>query len=193
MKKMTSEQYRRKLAGAHAREAGLTFEEQIAASLEWYEERGIMKAAKTPEPMKPIGKRQKGGRFLAIFTEKAQVDFSGTLVGGRAVRFEAKQTDTDRFDRSRLTKKQMDDLRGHEKLGAACFVLLCFSSDRFYRVPWVLWDKMKESFGRQYVTEEDLQGLQVSCVAGIIKILEGTIIGSESAWYSVSWKSKTNF
>ena len=31
MKKMTSEQYRRKIAGAHAREAGLGFEEQIAA------------------------------------------------------------------------------------------------------------------------------------------------------------------
>ena len=128
MNTMSAEEYRRMIAGARSRIAGQTFEDQITASLVWHEERGILKAAKTPEPMKPIGPKQKGGRFTAVYVKAAQVDFSGTMRGGRSVRFEAKQTDTDRFERKRLTDEQMDDLRGHEKLGALCFVICCFGT-----------------------------------------------------------------
>ena len=133
---MTLEEYKRMTRGQRSREAGEMFEEIIASSLDWHEARGILKADKTPEPMKPLQKPNKKGQFLACYTKKAQVDFCGTMQGGRAVRFEAKQTDTDRFERSRLTDKQMDDLREHEKLGALCFVLLCFGVQNFYRVPW---------------------------------------------------------
>ena len=175
MQRMTAEQYKRQNAGARARVAGQTFEDQIAASLTWHEERGILKAAKTPEPMKPIGKRQAGGRFTAVYTKAAQVDFSGTMRGGRSVRFEAKQTESDRFERKRLTDEQMDDLRGHEKLGALCFVILCFGFDHFYRVPWKVWDHMRQIFGRQYVKEDDLQRYRIPYVAGVIKIMSGDL------------------
>ena len=175
MNTMSAEEYRRMIAGARSRIAGQTFEDQITASLVWHEERGILKAAKTPEPMKPIGPKQKGGRFTAVYVKAAQVDFSGTMRGGRSVRFEAKQTDTDRFERKRLTDEQMDDLRGHEKLGALCFVICCFGFDHFYRVPWRIWDNMKATFGRQYVTEEDLREYRIPYTAGVIKILSGIV------------------
>ena len=170
-----AERYKRQIAGARARVAGATFENQIAGSLQWHFDRGLLKADKTPEPMKPIRSMGKGGHFLACYEKKAQVDFCGTMRGGRAVRFEAKQTTSDRFERTRLTDKQMDDLRDHQKLGALCFVLLCFGFDHFYRVPWQVWEEMKEMYGRKYVTEKDVRQFRIPYTAGVIKILHGIL------------------
>lgn len=167
--------YKRQIAGARARIAGDVFERQIEGSLRWHCDRGILKATKTPEPMKPIRPMGHAGQFLAHYEKKAQVDFCGTMRGGRSVRFEAKQTDSDRFERKRLTDEQMDDLRGHEKLGALCFVLLCFGYDHFYRVPWQVWENMKEIYGRKYVTEKDVQQFRIPFTYGVLKILHGII------------------
>lgn len=173
---MTDEQrYKRQIAGARARIAGEIFENQIEGSLRWHIDRGLLKANKTPEPMKPLGKPNARGQFLACYTKKAQVDFSGTMYGGRSVRFEAKQTDSDRFEHKRLTDEQMDDLRDHQKLGALCFVLLCFGFDHFYRVPWQVWENMKEIYGRKYVTERDVQQFRIPVSSGVLKILHGII------------------
>lgn len=168
-----AQRYKRQIIGARSRVAGDMFEKQIAGSLLWHFDRGLLKSTKTPEPMKQIGPKGKDGRFLAHYEKKAQVDFSGTMRGGRSVRFEAKQTETDRFDRSRLTDEQMDDLRDHQKLGALCFVMLCFGLDHFYRVPWQVWENMKQIYGRQYVTEEDVKQFRIPYTAGVIKILHG--------------------
>lgn len=167
--------YKRQLAGARARVAGNAFEDVIEASCKWYEMHDILKATKTPEPMKPISKPNAKGQFIAVYTKKAQVDFSGTMIGGRSVRFEAKETTTDRFERSRLTDKQMDDLRDHQRVGALCFVLLCFGFSDFYRVPWGVWDNMKQIYGRQYVTEEDLKQYRIPFASGVIKFLHGLV------------------
>ena len=173
---MTDEQrYKRQIAGARARIAGEIFENQIEGSLRWHIDRGLLKANKTPEPMKPLGKPNARGQFLACYTKKAQVDFCGTMYGGRSVRFEAKQTDSDRFEHKRLTDEQMDDLRDHQKLGALCFVLLCFGFDHFYRVPWQVWENMKEIYGRKYVAERDVQQFRIPVSSGVLKILHGII------------------
>ena len=172
---ITLEEYKRMTAGTRSREAGAFFEETISSSLAWHEARGLMKADKTPEPMKPLHKPNKNGQFLACYTKKAQVDFCGTMHCGRSIRFEAKQTDTDRFTRNRLTDEQMDDLRGHEKLGALCFVLLCFGVDRFYRVPWNVWENMKAVYGRQYVKEPDIAEYRIPSASGVVKILHGIL------------------
>ena len=173
---MTDEQrYNRKIAGARSRISGEIFENQIERSLSWHFERGLLKAEKTPEPMKPIRPMGRPGQFLAHYEKKAQVDFCGTMYGGRSVRFEAKQTDSDRFERKRLTDEQMNDLRDHQKLGALCFVLLCFGYDHFYRVPWDDWENMKKIYGRQYVTERDLEKFRIPVTYGVLKILHGII------------------
>ena len=173
---MTDEQrYKRQIAGARARIDGEIFENQIEGSLRWHIDRGLLKANKTPEPMKPLGKPNARGQFLACYTKKAQVDFCGTMYGGRSIRFEAKQTDSDRFEHKRLTDEQMDDLRDHQKLGALCFVLLCFGFDHFYRVPWQVWENMKEIYGRKYVTESDVQQFRIPVSSGVLKILHGII------------------
>ena len=174
LKNIEVEKYKKKLAGAKAKAQGYFFEQQIESSLRWYESKGTMKAEKTPEPMKPIKPMGKNGQFLACYTKRAQADFCGTMKGGRSIRFEAKQTYSDRFERRRVKEEQMNDLREHERLGALCFVLLCFGNDRFYRVPWNTWENMKEIFGRLYVTESDIKEYRIP-YEGTIRILEGLI------------------
>lgn len=169
-----AEHYKRQIAGARSRAAGEFFERQIEGSLNWHFERGLLKATKTPEPMKPL-RPMPGGKFIACYEKKAQVDFCGTMYGGRSCRFEAKQTDTDRFERKRLSDEQMRDLRDHQSLGALCFVLICFSVDHFYRIPWEAWDHMKQQFGRLYITEADVQRFRLPYTGGVIKILNGII------------------
>ena len=183
------EKYKKQIAGAQARAAGEFFERQIEGSLRWHFDRGLLKAEKTPEPMKPIRPAGKPGQFLAHYVKKAQVDFCGTMAGGRSVRFEAKQTNTDRFERKRLTDEQMDDLRQHQKLGALCFVILCFGADHFYRMPWDVWENMKEIYGHQYVTEKDVQPYRIPFHSGVIKILNGIIDVNENvpAQYNPDW------
>ena len=160
------------IRGMQNRAAGLIFERMIEKSLGWYEDEGIMSVKKTPEPMKVIRPLNKNGQFIACYTKPAQVDYSGTISGGRAIRFEAKQTDTGEFKRTRLTEEQMEDLELHQKLGAYCFVLICFGFNNCYRIPWDIWRDMKQVFGRQYVREEDVSEYRIPYEGGIFKILD---------------------
>ena len=115
---------------------------------------------KTPEPMKVI-KPEGNGRFLACYTKKAQVDYKGTIKGGRTVLFEAKFTATDRLTQDRVIDKQASYMDRHQRLGARCFVVAGFSTDEVYKIPWADWQNMKTLFGRKYVKETDLQNYRV--------------------------------
>lgn len=142
--------------GRHARINGQNFERLIDLACQRYKEDGVAWIEKTPEPMKPLGKQNGRGQFLACYTKQAQPDYKGTLRGGRAVVFEAKHTDADRIERSRVTDEQLEALRGQRTLGAACFILVSFHFDRFYRIPFYVWDDMKAAFGKVSVNEKDL-------------------------------------
>ena len=82
---------KRQLLGKIARQKGQYFEQRLDSTFDYYRERGYAEIEKTPEPMKVI-KPEGNGRFLACYTKKAQVDYKGTLKGGRTVLFEAKFT-----------------------------------------------------------------------------------------------------
>lgn len=86
--------------GLQSKRAGEHFENMITASLNWYCDKGVAFIEKTPEPMKPLRKPDRQGRFLACYTKAGQPDFKGTLTGGRAVVFEAKHTDSDKIDQA---------------------------------------------------------------------------------------------
>lgn len=142
--------------GRHARINGQNFERLIDMACQRYKEDGKAWIEKTPEPMKPLGKQNGRGQFLACYTKQAQPDYKGTLRGGRTVVFEAKHTDAERIERSRLTEEQMEALRAHEALGAYCFILVSFRFDKFYRVPFYAWDDMKTQYGKVSMNEKDL-------------------------------------
>ena len=159
--------------GLQSRIAGENFESMIDASLKWYEIKGVACIEKTPEPMRPLGKPNKRGQFLACYTKAAQPDYKGTLNGGRSVVFEAKHTDTDQIDHKRVTEEQAKRLELYHKMGAAAFVLVGYGLDDFFRVPWPVWRDMKDIYGRKYIKASDLEPYRVQYIAGVIKLLEG--------------------
>ena len=53
--------------GLQSKRAGEHFENMITASLNWYCDKGVAFIEKTPEPMKPLRKPDRQGRFLACW------------------------------------------------------------------------------------------------------------------------------
>lgn len=168
-----AEKYERSIRGRQSRAAGDYFEQLIDSSLRWYETMGVAFIEKTPEPMRPLKKPDRMGRFLACYTKQAQPDFKGTITGGRSVVFEAKHTDSDRITYDRLSEEQLDALAKHHKLGAATFVLVSFGLQDFYRIPWETWRDMKQIYGRKYIRPDELEDFRVDFLSGVIKMLEG--------------------
>lgn len=159
--------------GRQSRIMGDHFENMITASLRWYEDKGVACVEKTPEPMKPLRAPNRQGQFLACYVKAGQPDFKGTLTGGRSVVFEAKHTDSDRIEYSRLTDEQVEKLNTHHKLGAAAFVLVSFGLQDFYRIPWEIWRDMKAIYGRKHIKQPELEPYRVQYIAGVLKLLEG--------------------
>ena len=167
---MTVEEYRRITQGKVNHAQGARFEEQIEAACIEYWAKGIAKISKSHEPMKPI--RSLGaGKFMAIYTSQSGADFTGTLAGGQAVRFEAKHTDSDRIKQDAVRPQQWEDLDGHEQLGALCFVLVSIDY-KVHRVPWQEWKNMKQNYGHKYMNALELEKYQVPYKQGIYLFLE---------------------
>ena len=164
------------LRGKHSRAAGAQFENMIDGACVWYGHNGLAKIRKAEEPMKPI--RSLGaGRFLACFTKKSEIDYKGVLNGGQMIAFEAKHTDTGIVQQNRLEEWQMADLREFERMGAIAFVLLSYGMERFYRIPFKMWDDMKNQFGRVSLREADIPEYRISVKSGRLQILEGLVDG----------------
>lgn len=152
---------KKQLQGKLSRAKGKHFEELIDRSLDYYRERGFADIEKTPEPMKVL-RRLDHGRFVACFEKKAQPDYKGIIKGGREILIEAKYTDSDRIEQNRVGDLQSKYMNRHQRLGARCYVLVGFRTGNAYRLPWDTWLNMKCSFGRKYVSEQDIQQYKVS-------------------------------
>lgn len=148
---------RRSMTGARSRAEGLGFEYLIDNACAYYLSRDIADIEKTPEPMKPLGNADRAGRFLACFTKKAQPDYSGLLNGGRAIKFEAKHTDSDRITQDRVSNAQSLRLASTERLGGVAFVPLLFrlksvlprSVGCLARYERILWPEVYHPGGRR--------------------------------------------
>lgn len=159
---MTSSE--KQLIGSRSRASGAAFEKLIEVSCEVYKSRKLAYIEKTPEPMRPISRADRQGKFKAIYTAAAQPDYKGTLSGGRAVVFEAKHTDSDTMKQERVTPAQAEALRIHYELGALCFVMISIK-DRCFAIPWEVWDNMKKVYGRKYITASDAKEYEVKITA----------------------------
>lgn len=154
---------RRQLIGKMARAKGARFEARLDATFDYYRRTGYAVVDKTPEPMKVI--RSLGnGQFVACYVKRAQPDYKGTIKGGRTVIFEAKFTSADKMEQSRVLDTQADYMERQTALGARCYVVAGFSTGGVYRLPWEVWSRMKEHFGRKYITEADLDKYKVTTI-----------------------------
>lgn len=159
--------------GRCSHDLGEAFENIISAACKQLELQGSAKIEKTPEPFKVTDKLFRNGKFLGFigfFTKPAQPDFKGTLVGGRAVCFEAKATMKDRIEYDAVTKEQRAALEKHWVLGARVFVLVSFRLSKFYRIPWDIWREMQALYGRKYMIESELSAFEIP-IAGVLKNL----------------------
>lgn len=148
---------------------GQHFEREILAGCGRYKDLGLAVIDKTPEPFR-VMKKNPNGVFTGRFTALAQPDFQGTLKNGRSIVFEAKMTMKNRIQRNVLTDTQMNLLEAHRKLGA--FAAVCVSIEYgFYFIPWKMWRDMKDIFGHQYVTSEQIAKYEVK-FDGAVRFLE---------------------
>lgn len=162
---------RNSLQGKINRAAGRAFEERIDLTFEYYRKRGFALIDKTPEPTK-ILKKEEGGKFIGVYTKKAQPDYKGTVKGGRTVIFEAKFTSTDRLQATAVTDAQWEYMTIATELGAYCFVIAGFRSGNVYKIPWRIWSRMKDKYGRKYVREEDIEEYKINQTpTGLLMIL----------------------
>ncbi len=167
------------LEGKRNRENGLMFEEWLAFSCKYYEEKGIACISKTPEPMKPI-KSLGNGRFIACFTKQAQPDFKGALCDGSCIIFDAKHTEKDRIQQNVITATQWETFDRYEVMGAKCYVVVSIGMKDFYRVPWGIWKQMKEMFGHKYMAAgAELEPYRVPDRNCTILFLEGVELRDE--------------
>ncbi len=160
------------MRGMQSRAQGELFEKIIMTSCDHYRDTGTAHIEKTPEPFH-VTRSCGNGKFLGNFAKQAQPDFKGTLKNGGAVVFEAKHTDGDRITQDRVTPEQSEALNLHEQFNAVCFVLVSFGMKNFYRVPWYEWKQMKERYGRKYIKENDIPGVQCRFDGRAIQFLRG--------------------
>ena len=162
----------RQYLGKVSKAKGQAFEKTLDTTFEYYKEKGFAHIEKTPEPMRPV-RNLGNGKFEAFYEKKAQADYKGTLKGGRTIIFEAKFTDAEKMEKSRVSKEQTDYIEDHYRLGARCYVLAGFGTGETYCIPWDVWQNMKELFGRKYVTEKDIQKYKLKVGwNGVLLILE---------------------
>lgn len=169
---MDARQYKAALAGRRSRFAGNCWEQMIEESCKHYRLAGVAEITKTPEPMKPLGRPNNRGQFLACYTKQAQPDYKGTVKGGQAIVFEAKHTDADRLQQSVVSEEQEAQLNRYAALGAECFVMVSFGFQQFFKIPWEVFRDMKGIYGRKYITPEDVQEYRIRYIGGVLRFLK---------------------
>lgn len=169
-----TKQNQNRIKGMRNRRIGKNFEEVIEAACNYYKSIELAIIEKTPEPMKVLGKANKG-KFQACFIKKAQPDFKGCTANGKAIAFEAKATEKDRIRKCAVTDEQSKFLESYWKMNAQAFVLVSFNLERCYRVPWGIWREMETLYGRKYLLETDIVDCRLKFKHGCLDFLKAEV------------------
>lgn len=163
--------------GRYNRAEGQLFEQLIEKSCELYKQQRIAFIEKTPEPIRILGKPNEYGQFKACFSKQAQPDFKGTLLGGRAIVFDAKCTSQDKLQVSALSDEQRRCLTLHRELGAWAGVLICYrgTSNLYALIPITTFLDAKRLYGHAYISREEAETFKVTSRGLFIDFLEKLI------------------
>ncbi|MCC8160091.1 MAG: Holliday junction resolvase RecU [Oscillospiraceae bacterium] len=148
---------------------GKIFENLLMKGCQYYRERGIAVINKVYEPY-ICTKILSEGKFIGRFLDRAEPDFKGVLATGRAVAFEAKSTQKSRIQRNAVTPTQFEWLAEQEQMGALVFVAVNIK-ERFFRIPFKMWDNMQECYGKKFLMPEDIKEYEV-IFDGSVRFLE---------------------
>lgn len=154
---------------------GMNFEKKIELANKYYNMQGIAIVEKVPTAWKIL--RGAGGKIKTAFPEKKSIcDFLG-IQDGRAVAFEAKETNnTTSFLLSRIEPHQWAFLEKWYKNNGVTFVLIHLSSHKeYYKIPMetlLYFRHRAETGGRKSMTREEMKSFEVHIKNGILDYLQ---------------------
>ena len=116
------------------------------------------------------------GKVIGFKKKGELVDYVGTLLGGHAIAFDAKQTKGKSLPLSNLHDHQYEFLKTWYNLGATTFLIVYFSEeDKYYRLPFKdlrnAWEGAQNG-GRKSIPLKDFE-IELIYYNGILNYLEG--------------------
>ncbi len=144
---------------------GMTLEEYLNETNEFYRERKIAVIHKKPTPIQIVQvdypKRSAAVIKEAYFKQASTTDYNG-VYKGKYIDFEAKETKSPTsFPLKNFHQHQISHLKEVMALGGICFVILMFTNeDEVYFLEakhlLVFWDRMVNG-GRKSITKEEIE------------------------------------
>jgi recombination protein U len=144
---------------------GMTLEEDLNATNEYYRAHGIAVIHKKPTPVQIVRvdypKRSAAVIKEAYFKQPSTTDYNGVF-RGKYIDFEAKETrNATSFPLKNFHEHQIQHMKDVLQHGAICFVILRFSSlDEVYLLDashlLAFWER-KEAGGRKSMTKEEIE------------------------------------
>jgi len=153
---------------------GMTLEEDLNETNEYYLQREIAVIHKKPTPVQIVQvdypKRSAAVIKEAYFKQASTTDYNG-IYKGKYIDFEAKETqNSSSFPLKNFHEHQIRHMRAVLSQGGICFVILRFTSEN--ELYWleakhlmVFWERMK-SGGRKSITKEEIQAAGYSIPLG---------------------------
>ncbi|NHM29161.1 Holliday junction resolvase RecU [Neobacillus terrae] len=144
---------------------GMTLEEDLNETNEYYLQREIAVIHKKPTPVQIVQvdypKRSAAVIKEAYFKQASTTDYNG-IYKGKYIDFEAKETqNSSSFPLKNFHEHQIRHMRAVLSQGGICFVILRFTSEN--ELYWleakhlmVFWERMN-SGGRKSITKEEIQ------------------------------------
>lgn len=162
---LLNERYRNRCSS----DRGRAFENLLMKGCRAYADEGRAIINKVYEPY-IVTKLLPRGKFEGRFIGRAEPDFKGVLIGGRAIAFEAKSTQKTRIQKNALTEDQDKWLEAKHNTGA--LALVCVEiKDRFFTIPWTVWNNMKAIYGKKFLMTGDIPEYEVE-YDGAVRFLD---------------------
>lgn len=144
---------------------GMTLEEDLNVTNEYYLEQGIAVIHKKPTPVQIVTvdypKRSAAVIKEAYFKQASTTDYNG-VYQGKYIDFEAKETKfTTSFPMKNFHDHQIDHMKSVLEQNGICFVILRFSTEeQVFLLPaehlLVFWKRMKDG-GRKSITKKEIE------------------------------------
>ena len=148
---------------------GMTLEDDLNNTNEYYRERKIAVIHKKPTPVQIVQvdypKRSAAVIKEAYFKQASTTDYNG-VYKGKYIDFEAKETaNTTSFPLKNFHQHQIDHMQEVVMQGGICFVILRFSKQEqvfLMQAKHLLsfWDRMKNG-GRKSITKEEIEQIGI--------------------------------
>ncbi|NYE04770.1 recombination protein U [Bacillus niacini] len=148
---------------------GMTLEDDLNETNEYYRERNIAVIHKKPTPVQIVQvdypKRSAAVIKEAYFKQASTTDYNG-VYKGKYIDFEAKETaNPTSFPLKNFHQHQIDHMQEVVSQGGICFVILRFSKKEqvfFMQAKHLLsfWDRMKNG-GRKSITKEEIEQIGI--------------------------------